>query len=599
MSSSRLTALGGALLLACQAPPAAAPSEAVYYVSLSGDDRYPGTAEQPWRHLEWAMTRPFLRGGDTIRVAGGIYRPDPQSSAGPDVRTDDALIRPVASGEAGRPIRIMAGPGETVVLSGRRLAEQWTPLGSGSVYYHDYAAPGGFPFDDPFQVAEDGRLLFPVLSPDALDAPGRCFVDPAARRIYVTTSDSRPPAAHVIEYGTVVSGIEFRNVSHWRLSGFALAGFRTSGMIIASQAGRIELHRMDVSYIGAHRPGSDPTSGYGLAVYDTSGGNRITESRFHHTFAEAVHVSQTGAGEDVYDRNELADAGGPEWFRQDHPGRYLTGPGMIVRSNRLIVRRNWFLRNGHHGLVLESDLFGAEGPSHPSGNLLEGNVFCSNAGNGVHLDGKNGLSPSAGNVLRFNLLCHNNQRRGEPEADAELRLAGKFHGTAIEHNTIYAERANAVLLTALRRAAGSAQGADGVPEGTRLLNNIAVHAATSSATHALRGYDAAARLRLDSNNWHRTSPGALVHWDGAAFETLEAFTARTGFERRGLSADPQFVSPQAGLFWLRAGSPLIGRALLDFDGAARFARGRLVPADLGAFPYGPAPDVTPTGRPLW
>ena len=53
---------------------------AVYYVSLPGDDANPGTRERPWRHIEWAMTRPFLAAGDTIRIRGGIYRPEAEAS---------------------------------------------------------------------------------------------------------------------------------------------------------------------------------------------------------------------------------------------------------------------------------------------------------------------------------------------------------------------------------------------------------------------------------------------------------------------------------------------------------------------------------------
>src|SRR6059036_2309039 len=137
--------------------PQGQPSPVTYYVSLSGDDRNPGTAEGPWRHMEWAMTRPFLRGGDTIRVHGGVYRPEVDSAP------DDTLIRPVASGEPGRPIVVMAQPGETVILSGRLRAEAWEAA-SDRIYFHDYSLPSGYPFDHPFQVVEDGALLYRVSS---------------------------------------------------------------------------------------------------------------------------------------------------------------------------------------------------------------------------------------------------------------------------------------------------------------------------------------------------------------------------------------------------------------------------------------------------
>jgi hypothetical protein len=571
-----------AVLLLSRACGIAQPTGAVYYVSLAGDDRNPGTVEAPWRHLEWAMTRPFLRGGDTIRVLGGVYRPEPGI---PGSASDDALIRPVASGEPGRPILVTAETGHTVILSGRMPAVDWQPVGASAVSFHEYSPPTGFPFDHPFQVVEDGRLLFPVVSLDALQQPGQCFVDTAARRIYARTSDGLSPSDHVMEYGAAVSGVEFRKVSNWRLEGFGILGFRTSGIVIADGAGNIELNGINVSYAGAHRPGSDPTSGYALAVYDTSGGNRIRASRFHHTFAEAIHVSQSGAGGDVYEENEISDAGGPEWFRQDHMGRYLTGPGMIVRGDRITIRRNRFVRNGYHGLILESDLLGSEGPSRPSGNLVEGNVLCFNGGNGLFGDGKNGVALSAGNVIRFNLLCRNNQNRLDV-MDGELRLAGNFRDTTIYNNTLYAERANGVALLAARAADGSAQGADAAPDGTRLLNNIVVHAAAVQQTYPLRLQGSAARVRLEANNWYRAGPGALARWETVQFESLEAFSNRTGWERQGFSVDPQFVSASNGRFELRPASPLLGQGMDVYeDGEPRPARGRRPHPDLGAFPY--------------
>jgi hypothetical protein len=578
MPPYRYSALGLVLFLAWQAPPAGVPPGAAYYVSLAGEDRNPGTADQPWRHLEWAMTRPFLRGGDTIHILGGTYRPEPGTAAGREVQTDDALLRPVASGEAGRPITVMAEPGEAVVLSGRRLATTWQP-GEGSVYYYDYETPATFPYDHPFQVVEDGKLLFRVSALDALDAPGRTFVDTAARRIYVRTSDGAPPSGHFLEYAVVVSGIEFRGVSGWRLTGFALTGFRSVGILIANGAGQIEADQMDISYIGAHRPGADPTNGYAVAVYDTSGGNRFHDSRFHNTFAEAVHVGQTGAGGDVWERNEIRDAGGPEWFRQDHPGLYLTGPGLILRGSRVTVRNNRFLGNGYHGLILESDLLGEEGPAQPSENVIEGNVFSRNAGNGIYADGKNGAAPSRDNVLRFNLLCRNNQARPGSLADAELRLTGNFRGTRIYNNTVYADKSNGVLLAA----------AGAVPQATRLVNNIVVHAARGSGTRPLLVTGGAAGLEMDANDWYRIDPGVVIDWEGTKYDSLEAFASRTGLERRGFSIDPQFIAIENNLFGLRASSPLLGRGLpvVEESGERRPFRRRQLPVDLGAYPYRP------------
>jgi len=562
------------------------PPGAVYYVATDGNDRNPGTADQPWRRLEWAMTRPTLRPGDTIRVRRGVYRPVVEAAPSRDSLTDDTLIRPVASGEPGRPITVMGEPGEAVVLSGRVVATAWEAAsGAAPVYFHDYSLPSIYPFEPPFQVTEDGKLLYRAASLEAVDRPGRCFVDPAARRIWVWASDGAPPETHLMEYGASVSGLEFRSgVKHWRVAGLAITGFRTTGVRIETRAGGIELDRVDISYIGAHRPGADLSSGHAVAVYETSGGNWIHDSRLGRTLAEAVHISQTGAGGDLWENNEIHHAGGAEWRLEGSSSRTLFGPGLILRGGRVTLRGNRLVSNGYHGLILESDLRGSEGASAPGQNIIEGNVFAFNGGNGVYGDGKNGATASAGNVLRFNLFDRNNQARGGSSGDAELRLAGNFDDTVVAHNTFYSEQANGVLLLAGRVGAGTSQGADAIPERTRLINNIAVHAGRFRETWPLRVLDGAPGLAADANNWYRPAPGPLVSWNGTEFPTLAEFSARTGLERRGLSVDPRFVSLEAGHFWLRALSPVIGRGLAEQPGPQ---------PDLGAFPYRPLLAVTP------
>ena len=123
---------------------------------------------------------------------------------------EDARIRPVASGEPGRPITVLAELAGAVVLSGRWPALGWQV--DRGVYYCEYQAPVGYPFEDPFQLAEDGKLLARALSLAAVDRPGRWWVDTAAHRIYVRPSNDRPPSGRPIEYGTAAAGIEFRGV---------------------------------------------------------------------------------------------------------------------------------------------------------------------------------------------------------------------------------------------------------------------------------------------------------------------------------------------------------------------------------------------------
>ncbi len=574
----------------------ARPQPADYYVSLQGDDANPGSADQPWRHIEWAMTRPFLRGGDTIHIRGGVYRPASEPNPSSNSARDEVLIRPAASGEPGRPITVMAEPGETATLSGRFLAAGWNLLGQGSpIYYYDYATPLSFPFDHPFQIAEDGRLLYRAASLDSLNAPGRCFVDPGLQRIYIWTTDSGPPSQHVIDYGAAAAGIEFRGGVHdWRLTGFSVAGFKSSGIVIRSGAGSIEIDHMDISFIGAQRPGADPTSGYALAVYDTSGSNFIHENNLHHTLAEAVHVSQSGAGGDLFDNNDIHDAGGPDWAQEAGYGQRLVGPGFILRGNRETVRGNRMFRNGYHGLILESDLLGSEGPSAPGENIIEENTFAWNAGNGISFDGKNGAAPSRNNIIRFNLFHQNNQARAGSAMDAELRLAGNVSGAWIYNNTFYADRSNGLLLYAASVSAGTAQGADAAPSGIRILNNIAVEATTAPFLYPLRAVDPGPGFLADYNDWYRASGGSLASWRGTDLTSLGALRETTGQENHGLTADPQFVSAENGWFGLRAISPVIGRGLAEIRSSDFPAVSMAASPDLGAFAYRPLLNISPT-----
>lgn len=480
-------------------------------------------------------------------VRPGVYR-----------EGDDALIRPVASGDPGRPITVLAESAGSAVLSGRWPAQEWQGVeGQPGLYYYEYREPVGYPFEDPFQLAEDGKLLARAASLAGLERSGRWWVDTAGRWIYLRPSEDRPPSGRPLEYGTAASGIEFRGVHHWRLSGLVVTGFRATGIMIANGAGSIEIDHAEVSFIGAQRPGADPSNGYALVVYDSTGSNFVHHNNFHHTLAEAAHISQTAAPGDRWEQNDLHHAGGPEWLVEGQDPRRLAGPGMILRASGTIVARNRVYANGHHGIILESDLLGREGQASPSRNLVEGNVVAWNGGNGIHADGKNSAQVSAGNVLRLNLVERNNQARAGSDADGEIRLLGNLDDTLLANNTIYGELANGVVVSGGR---------------VRMNANIVVHAAREQRTWSLRVIEPAQEPALDGNDWYRPGGGGLVNWKGRVFASLEELRRVTGQEQRGWSVDPKFVSSETGHFWLRAVSPVLG---------------------LGAFPYRPLLDVTP------
>lgn len=74
---------------------------AEYSVAPQGDDGNVGSPAAPWRTLAKACA--VAKPGDTVWLGAGTYR---------------ETLRPQVSGEAGKPIRFLARPGEQVVLSG-------------------------------------------------------------------------------------------------------------------------------------------------------------------------------------------------------------------------------------------------------------------------------------------------------------------------------------------------------------------------------------------------------------------------------------------------------------------------------------------------
>jgi len=75
---------------------------ATYYVSLSGNDSYPGTQTQPFRNFARAISP--LRPGDTLYIRGGVWTQQI------DLQT------PNKSGTSGNYIKIAGYPGETVTI---------------------------------------------------------------------------------------------------------------------------------------------------------------------------------------------------------------------------------------------------------------------------------------------------------------------------------------------------------------------------------------------------------------------------------------------------------------------------------------------------
>jgi len=97
--------------LACPLP------GAEFAVAPDGDDARAGSPREPFRTIQRAADA--MKPGDVCRIRAGVYR---------------ETVRVKASGEAGKPIRFAAWPGEAVVLSGTEPVRGTWSVHKGSIY---------------------------------------------------------------------------------------------------------------------------------------------------------------------------------------------------------------------------------------------------------------------------------------------------------------------------------------------------------------------------------------------------------------------------------------------------------------------------------
>jgi parallel beta-helix repeat protein len=153
----------------------------ILYVSLDGDDRNPGSFEQPWRTISRAVSE--LQPSDTLYLRGGIYYVDEG-------------IEVTCSGLPGRYVTIEGYPGEIAILYGsdRDILDgrvEWIEY-RGEVYFVEV-------YREPTYIAQGVNRLYRYTSLEDLLAAkigcrGGWFHDPSTHRLYVATLDGTHPS---------------------------------------------------------------------------------------------------------------------------------------------------------------------------------------------------------------------------------------------------------------------------------------------------------------------------------------------------------------------------------------------------------------------
>jgi hypothetical protein len=96
-----------------------------YYVAQknpAADDGNPGTADKPFKTITAAL--PKLKAGDTLTIKQGVYRECVYLGRG-EGKWGTFTLPAMAAGTPGRPICVVAAPGENVVVSAGEPITGW------------------------------------------------------------------------------------------------------------------------------------------------------------------------------------------------------------------------------------------------------------------------------------------------------------------------------------------------------------------------------------------------------------------------------------------------------------------------------------------
>jgi len=238
-----------AVVLALSTPrPVAA---ATYYVRQTvGDDAHEGTSpDSAWRHLVKLSTA--MHAGDTAYVGPGLYREEiaVMNDGTPEGRL--VFVADTTGQHTGDPPGVVMVAGSDPVDAGVFTAHSAPGV---------YTAPfpervwGAVEMDGPqdrYGDVERERMVEGLSPLDVVAKfPSTYFYDEAAKRLYIHTSDGRPPASHEMEIVRRGSGISMVGKHYVTVMGFTFRNMQDSG----------------INFFKG--------SGDGIAIYNTSWGSR-------------------------------------------------------------------------------------------------------------------------------------------------------------------------------------------------------------------------------------------------------------------------------------------------------------------------------------
>ena len=369
---------------------AAASWSAEYYVSPSGDNANDGRSpSSPWRTI--AKANSTVKPGDVVYLRGGKYKSDP--------------IRPARSGTSSAPIRYVAYPNETPVLT----ADKKSGLG------------------------------------DAIDLTDRSYI--VVDGIHIDGVKPNPDS-RVDHFVTIINGSHntirngrFRYATGWH-------GIRLTN----SHHNKLIDNVIDV--VGVYDDGNGQDWGDSIQI-DSKSRHNLVEGN---VVTRGAHNLLQVKGERNVIRNNVFDNDWSEILGRGKGGRNLSlmgkhnvfennvvrnakgstdrkrNAGMKVEGQRNIVRRNIIVANSNEGITSQSRA--SQKWAHH--NRIYHNTLYANEGPAwglVFYDGGNGVT---GNVFKNNIVFANRSAVADADIVFELRSnpTGVIGETVIESNLI-------------------------------------------------------------------------------------------------------------------------------------------------------------------
>jgi parallel beta-helix repeat protein len=204
---------------------------ATYYVRQTvGDDAHGGTSPQTaWLHL--AKLWDAMHAGDTAYVGPGLYREEivVMNDGAPGRRL--VFVADTTGQHTGDPPGVVMIAGSDPVDPGI-----FTPHSTPGVYTAPFADRvwGAVELDGPEYRYEDAQRERKVESMSPLGVvekfPSTYFYDETTKRLYLHTSDGRPPASHEMELIRRGNGISMTGKHHVTVMGFTFRSMQDAGI---------------------------------------------------------------------------------------------------------------------------------------------------------------------------------------------------------------------------------------------------------------------------------------------------------------------------------------------------------------------------------